>query len=297
MAFSLAYTHPMDNTSGASQQLECRNALNYFFGTFLPARGWTTIQDDTYRWRTQYPVTNILNNNATEMMYGWVEYAGLVFNSVEDATYTTVPGDLGTVVGNIDDTFLIWDEDYSWKDRDWKFWTSDEDNSLYIVTQGNKTWFWGCKPKVAIYRENSTYTTAPSVETYDTHIFFPMPFRWHAANAPGDRNTYSFEADLLMCIEETEYVKPDGLAFARYITFRNQYTNNFMAYIDYNDIRRKVVNLGMRPTRATNTSILITESLNKYFINGTDWWVSYAGASNIYGALAFNFGTTEPDFN
>jgi len=296
MAFSLAHTHTMDNTSDATQQAECRNALDYFFGTFLPARGWTTTNDGTNRYRFQWPVTNVLNSNATENVYGWALYSGVELFQYEDATYTTVPGDLGTDTSNVT-SYTFWTSGYTWRDKDWKFWTSDEDNSLYLVTQGTNTLFWGCKPKAAIHRENTTYATAPNVDTYDTHLFFPMGTTWFAGNATGVTNTSSTERSLRMVVDENQYVKPDGLAFAKNITYRTIDTYNPVVFVGYNDIRRKVNEVAFRPTVGTATNVLNTNAIEKYLVNSTDWWVSYGGITTSSHYMAFNFGTTEPDFN
>lgn len=296
MAFSLAYTHTMDNTSDATQQAECRNALDYFFGTFLPARGWTNTFVSTNRYRHQWPVTNVMNSNATENMYGWSTYTGTQLFQYEDATYTTVPGDLGTDITNVV-VMTFWSSGSTYKDKDWKFWTSTEDTSLYLVTQGTKTWFWGCKPQAAVHRENATYTTAANVDTYDTHYYFPMATQWYEGNAPSDTNTSSTETTLQLSVEESQYVKPDGLAFAKNLTFVNAANNCFRAFIGYNDIRRKVNDLAYRPISATSTSTFTTDTLEKYLVNSTDWWVSYGGITTTGHYMAFNFGTTEPDFS
>lgn len=297
MAFSLAHTHTMDNTSDATQQAECRNALDYFFGTFLPARGWTNTFVSTNRYRHQWPVTNVLNSNATENMYGWSIYTGTTLTQYEDATYTTVPGDLGTDATNAQ-LITFWDAAYTYKDKDWKFWTSTEDTSLYLVTQGTKTWFWGCKPQVPIRRENTTYTTAANVDTYDSHFFFPMGYNWFNGNAPETSNTSGTELTLRMFVEETQYVEPDGLAFARNISFGRPNSGfQLGAFIGYNDIRRKVNDLAYRPTVGVTQTNLTTDTLEKYLVNSTDWWVSYGGITTANHYMAFNFGTTEPDFS
>jgi len=293
MAFSLAHTITMDNTSDATQQQTCRDAIDYLFDTFLPARGWITTNDGTNRRRHQMPTLNALDGNNAEKFYGWSSYTSTTITQYEDSTYTTVPGDLGTdTTNNIFQTF--WSSSWSWKDLNWKFWTSDEDSSLYLVTQGTFVHFWGFKPIVNIYNENATYATASNADTNRTHLFYPNYNTWYTSNQPSAIGGSSVEYNLALRCDETQYSEPDGLTFAKNPTW--YYSSYPVATCPYNDIRRKIPPSSNRATSPQSSNSPMTDTLQKYFINGTDWWISWGGPTTSTPYLAFNFGTVEPDF-
>ena len=53
-------------------------------------------------------------------------------NMYEDATYTTVPGDKGTDTTN-QIQLIFHSTSLTWGQLDWKFWTSDVDDSTWMV--------------------------------------------------------------------------------------------------------------------------------------------------------------------
>jgi len=297
VAFSLAHTIAQDNTDDAAQQAKTREAYDYLYDTFLPARGWVTTNDGTNRRRWQMPVLNAIDGNSAAMMYGWSQYTGSTLVQYEDSTYTTVPGDLGTDTTNSISNG-IWASSDSYRSLDFKYWTSDEDLSLWMFTQGTKLRAWGAKFLVNIYEENTTFPTAPNVDTHKTHLFHPSYNFFYFTNQPYGLGDNLNEQPLYLNNTATKYTKPDGFAFAKNPTFylRLNSTGFPIAQIAESDIRYKIAEPNFRTTTMIDENNLVTGLLEKYFVNGTDWWVSSGGPADPDPRLAFNFGTTEPDF-
>ena len=210
-------------------------------------------------------------------------------NMYEDATYTTTPGDLMTDTSNL----------YSWTVNDvttqnssWKFWTSTEDTSLFMVTRANMLITWGGKFEVGVWYPNSNYTVANTTDTYRTQFAFPHPALRYT-NQQFTTNTSSTEYTAYIGTPSS-YSEPLDLTFQK--NFYIESTTTSLGRINYSDIRKHIPPSSSRITGYSLYGIANSATVTLYkYQNGSDWYLSTAVPSSP--GLAFSCGTTEPDLS
>lgn len=195
MTFQLAATKYVRVNGTYDEEIaDLIEAVDYFYLTFLPARGWTT-QTHVSRMPTDAtPGTDGLSiryymyqRNFTDgftgearkhYMHSRVNFypvagaASCELIDYEDATYTTTPGDKG------EDQSMSWT---TWLHRPaydsqgiypFKFWVSDVNNKSFLVTRGNRLYLmelgcdwcqWESCPRSPDYE-------TPNERQYNTHI-------------------------------------------------------------------------------------------------------------------------------
>lgn len=144
MTWSLTHTVAWDGNNATNH-----TALSYMFDTYLPSKGFTvTAHPDASAYKRSFSKT--YTNTAapgSETQYWWVNWLSTT-NSTDytiymDATYTTVPGDLGTYTSFNSGSNNFNTSSYpSIYNFDWKFWTSDQVSNSSLVTRGKKVmWY------------------------------------------------------------------------------------------------------------------------------------------------------------
>ena len=302
VAFSLAHTVVVDQSTSASIWADERTAILYLTDTFLPARGWVVNTSagtsGAVKRGLAMPSYDLYNSNATAYSYNWltVPTASTVFASTylaiyEDANYTTVPGDKMTDTTNS----ITWyfKPTGGANTANWKFWTSDEDASLFFVTRANKVILWGCKRHDIFMDSNADYPESSSADQWRTHYYPPCP-QVIAGNLPNATNTSSTEWTVYFN-QIVKYAEPSAYSYMRNFSISNQ--DREIGYIDYNDIRQSVPVQSERPTSPGFWSLPSTSTgVPLYKVtDGTDWYVTTSAPTN--NGLAFYCGTTEPDLS
>ena len=297
MAFSLAHTIAQDNTSDATRAATAIDMYEYFFDTFLPARGCTTTVKNSTSRGVIWNVTD-LRTNTNWPMYNWFSWGTsgtYTLTQYEDATYTSTPGDLMTDTTNsLVTTSVTGNALYA--TSDYKFWTSSEDSTLYIVTQGYKLHFFGCKPKIWVRESHSGYPAANNVDRYSTHMFLPAYNCFHMSNLPAYSNTNTAEG-AISTTQPSQYEYSTNPIFIR--DFVLMQGSDIMGSIDYSDFRYYSGAESVRTTssQSEQLSSLSIQDLYKYNVNTTDWWIVSGINTDADGGLAFYCGTTEPDIS
>lgn len=167
MTWSLSNTITYVNSSTDN------TALQYLFDTFLPTVGWSSSAHPsasaTKRSLTRSYTNQLTGNTLTN--YHWTDFASSnTYIMYEDATYTSVPGDLGTDGTNsITHTY----SNAAYSTLDWKFWTSSEKSSASLVTRGKYAiWFDPGVTDVFAYEDTGWNG---STDTGSTH-FYPYNY-------------------------------------------------------------------------------------------------------------------------
>lgn len=298
----------MDNTSSATKQQSTEDALYYFFKTFLPARtGITTNEVTSTKFGLQYPVTDTnVDNDYT--MYSWVSWTGTTTKTVtqyEDATYTTVPGDLLTDTTNSISLFSWVETDTSYATADFKMWYSTEEDSMFMLTQGPRLHCFWMKPHVDVYTPAAHVSTGPSVDRWDTFMFLMgANDTGRVCNLPYRTNTSTAEDTLYFHIPGRNYFSDQRL-LVRGTPFRpaTDYTTPTLGYLDRNDVRIYAPIESDRNSAAeawfTATGDALADATNEiklYRVNTTEYWAITANEDEEGGGLAFYMGTSQPDF-
>jgi hypothetical protein len=297
MSFSLAHTIAQDNTDDASRAAKIVDVYTYFFDTFLPARGWTTtVKNSTSRGAIQ-PFTD-LRTNTTDSFYHWCSWntsGTYTLNCYEDSTYTTTPGDLMTDTTNLV-TLTSITGSALYATSDFKFWTSDEDSSLFFVTQGYKLHLYGCKPKVWVRDAHSGYPASPSTDRDSTHLMMWGNTSCAYTNLPKYLGNNGNEVNLFIN-QPSKYELSTNPVFVR--DFELNDNTSTIGAVDFSDFRYYAPAESARNIAAVNREIdnMSALSLYKYLVNSTDWWVVTGTNVNAEGGLAWYCGTTEPDIS
>ena len=174
-------------------------ALAYHFDTYLPAKGWTTgAHPDASAFKRKFSWTATDNfTNTSQTSYFWTTWSSNTSTSsatiYEDATYTTVPGDLCTSTTN--GVSMSMSSSYAHFTSDWRFWTSDQNPNATLVTRNKKiVWFHQGYSNYN-YVQQGVWTGAN--QNPNTHIF-PLVTEsiMFFCNAPVDTGTTSSESYL-----------------------------------------------------------------------------------------------------
>lgn len=315
VAFSLAYEVIVDPTDGANFNAQNRAAILYFFDTFLPARGVITNSSEgtsgTVKRGWATPSYDINHGDAVTYDYHWASIpedlytlSGGAIRIYEDGTYNSVPGDKMSSTRNSINWYVVADDASSssndpYTSATWKFWTSDEDNSLYLLTRGNKVLMWGGQFRRAYVYPNSDYADVPGTDRYRTH-FFPScnegvsSSYGKTSNLPHTSNTSSTEY-VMGARTPHRFAEPKEFTLQRNwqaSTYEQSNANQLL--VDLNDIRLAIPEAAQRSTSYTITTQYMSYDAYK-LQDGTDWWIGLGAPTSM--GLAFYFGTTEPDLS
>lgn len=268
-------------------------AMQYLIDTFLPTVGWSTSahpSGSSTKRSLNRAYTNQLTGN-TLTNYHWIDIVSSVtFYSYEDATYTTVPGDLGTNTTNrVDCTY----ENGAYTGLDWKFWTSSERSSASLVTRGKYViWFDPGATDVFAYEDTSWNGSA---HTGSTH-FYPFNYSHsvlYFGNAPVTTPTNTIEFYLIPTHEGTQYHQPSvdsiikGFDYS-YTATTSEITSGPAYRITGNDIVLHVPGAGGINNKNIGGAGVVVQV-------GSDYYFRLTGGMNNVAPMLY-MGTSEPDF-
>ena len=273
-------------------------ALAYLFDTYLPAKGWTTgahPDANTYKRKFSWTATDNFTNTS-QTSYYWVSWSSNTSTSsatiYEDATYTTVPGDLCTSVTNS----IGWSfsSNYTHFTADWRFWTSDQNPNATLVTRNKKiTWFhsgysnWN-------YLQQGVWTGAnqnPNTCIYPLLSEGTLYFN----NSPVDTGTSSTESYMYFnCYFGSSYI--DLMPETFYSNFSVDYHNTAQNFrgpgyiINQSDIKYHVpaggsTNRGLQSNNSVNGVLLLANG--RYWLRGNPTMTD--------SSVVFDMGVSEPD--
>lgn len=271
-------------------------ALAYLFDTFLPSYGWTTSSHPTssstkrslFRSYTNQLTGNTLTN------YHWVDFANSsTFTLYEDATYTSVPGDLGTDNTNV---VVYTYNGGTFSTLDWKFWTSSEKANASMVTRGKYIiWFDFGVTDVFAYEDTNWNG---STDTGSTH-FFPYHYSLDSpifSNAPQLSGTNTSEGALRPSHRGTSFATPNvdsiikgwELSYSDGVNNADLITLGVAQRITGNDIVLHVPGNGIQDNYFfTGPGVVVQAGSDYYFRFGSN-------ISNVSPMVYM--GTSEPDF-
>lgn len=285
MAFSLSHT--IAGTTATS------TALAYMFDTFIPNYGWTTSAhpngNSVYRSLSRSYTNQLTGNTLTN--YHWVRWTSANnYQMYEDATYTTVPGDLGTnTVGNTTNIY----ENSSFTGKDWKFWTSSERSIASLVTRGKYViWFDPGVTDVFAYEDTAWNG---SIDRGTTH-FFPYNYNYGHfihLNAPAQNNTSYNQYQLLPVHEGTPYYQPSVDSIIKGFDYAYSSDVNSVHYgtayrITGNDMVLHVPGSGNQNNKGIGGAGVVVQV-------GSDYYFRLTGGMNQTAPMLY-MGTSEPDF-
>lgn len=285
MAFSLSHT--IAGTTATS------TALAYMFDTFIPNYGWTTSAhpngSSNYRSLSR-SYTNLLTGN-TITNYHWTTFSHQWYYLMyEDATYTTVPGDLGT---DNSSTVTSYYEATAYSGLDWKFWTSSEKSKASLVTRGKfVVWFDPGVTDVFAYEDPGWTGAADSGTTH----FFPWNYSHSSfmmANAPSNSGSHSAEYFIQPNHEGGSYQPAvDSIikGFDYSYTTQTGLLSGGPAYrITGNDIVLHVPAAGGQSNKDIGGAGVVVQV-------GSDYYFRFSATMTQVAPMLY-MGTSEPDFS
>jgi len=307
MAFTLDTSLPIDITDAASMQQSFNDALYYIFKTFLPARGFVTSEITSSKFTCQYPFTRI-SDGSDYTNYMWVQWTGTTtinLTMYEDATYTTVPGDLATDTTSTGTLTQYIYTDPIYATSPVKLWVSDEDNAMFMVTQGPRLHMWWEKPSIDVYEPAAHVSTGPSIDRFETQMFL------HGSNTASHRilnlpyNTgISSTEETLYALVPSENYFPDSKLLLRGFPLRINDDPQIIGYVDRADVRIfsaeesvRTKTTGQAWRNVTMDTLAGVEDIRVYRINGTQYWAIMSTEVDGNGGIAFYMGTSQPDFS
>ena len=290
MAFSVSHTESIDASSEANLKASTLNAVDYLWDTYLPARGWIIDSDTTVgtnrkiQFRQRH--TNWNNNGADYDMAGWTQYDSTNLGSSNLSFYEDSLLDGNSFTNT--ESMRLYDTSEFWSTQPWKFWVSDEDSSLILITQGNLLHMYGGKLDVGVVYPNSAQDTSTGQPNWQTYIF---PFLGKAVycNLPRNTNTSGGEFNMGVIIPN-KYEEP--VDYSGYKNFSFTDNGQPICTVDYSDWRIGIPAHGNRFSYRNTYTPITFQSLYKVQ-SGSDWYL--ATNTETESGMLWYCGTTEPE--
>lgn len=301
MTWQIEHTITWDPAVDAATQTI--DALKYFFDTFLPTKGWTTsprsgqTTASTIR-LAQRNFTDAYTNTAAKH-YLWFNFniSGTNFRcyQYEDATYTTTPGDLGTDSTNQSD-FYWHTNNYTWGQKNFKFWGSTENTKSFMVTRWDTILAWDPGINWPLFAPNSTIAAgeASNVDMWQSNLFIPMneseatSGQFRCTNLPVFDNTSTTEGSVYCCVGmNTNNKGADGGLWDK-VEFRIQQREGMSVIWDQADVKTYMYN--------TMTTGICTDNFIPVQVNNGNYWLFTKGNLSTT-QMCFDLGTTLPSFD
>lgn len=307
MTWTLA--NSIADTGNGSGSAASHTAMQYLFDTYMPAKGWTTAAHPSgsafKRKFSRTIATNGYNGASNVPQYFWADWfnatAPTTVTLYVDQTYTTTPGDTCTSTGK--GTSMIWNSSsYIGVNNAWRFWNSDQDSNAILVTRGKKVYMYAPSVTHATLWEDprwtagSTYNQATHLlpmtnanqfvfsgypmSTSNGNTLYPMIPDFGGSNITSISSTGLLGRGFSMMYGNTSYA-PD-----------TYFTRGFS--IDRSDVLFVQPN-GSSTQRGYFASANVAGAL--LLSNSNYYLLTYNQIAANYGALAFDFGTSEPDFS
>lgn len=305
MAWSTVYTQSYSGTADSQTFLE------YFFDTHLPTKnGWNISAHPSglaYQRSVELSLPSPWLNGANASCYFWVNWAtsstpnGWVW--YQDATYTSVPGDLGT------DSTNSWTSSTAWPDfgGDWRIWESSTDPEGVLVTKGRAVIFYWPGPSVWSLRVDQNWdgTTDDVSSSYGPYIgqnYGNLMCGNYPTTTAGSSNEYSMTVDTGVGVRDYS-----GMSGGPYWLIAGvQWMTSSTSAIPDSTATVAIPRTGadtawFLPDANTVTARYICTSSNTpwallFESNTSSYWL--LGTSDLNKqALALNMGSSEPDFS
>lgn len=304
-------TNTIADSSTSSGTAESHTAMQYLFDTYLPAKGWTvSAHPDASAYKRVFSRTTAANMiGQTLPLYYWANWSSVTPNTLNvyaDLTYTSTPGDVAnntSVYGSMN-----WNSaSYIGAGLPWRFWSSDQDTGATLVTRGKKVYWYMPDFQNDIHAMLLDTDWDGSSQNQTTCV---MPFTnqdiMRSAKWPMYTNTSNGRA----------HVRPNAASYnnvpmtATHTLIHNitwVATNGSSAYNDSstqplfvtgNDVsvfRNTVDNYTMTFWNGPTVSNTLLLSNGRYYLctNNSSSLDTVGGN----GSIAFDMGTTEPDFS
>ena len=291
-------TYQIVQTMPSASAENDKAAIYYFMDTFLPARGWTVgthpnksnTSTSTY-WMLQRNFTDLFTNTP-EKSYLWVKYwhssSTQYFSQYEDATYDTVPGDLGTDETNL--VSLSWTTNTGNTQFPWKFWVSSENNKSFLVTRYDTIYFWDYGCDFPVYRTWPA-NEAPGSDRKFTCNWLPVKGYTATSNLPNNSGTSGTEYKLKFVLPgKNENLQ--GTYLLSPITIKQDLCMNFIW--DQADVSMYCPDSSVAEFNRT----YIDANLSKVYpvqFNGIGDYYLLTENTPTSESIAFNVGPTLPD--
>jgi hypothetical protein len=163
--------------------------MAYLFDTYLPTKtGWTVSAHpdaSAFKRSVKLSLPSPWAGGSNTSCYWWITWGSTSPSSwiwYEDATYTTVPGDLGTDTTNYFGTATAW----TGFPGAWRIWECTTDPQAILVTKGKMVIMFWPGPTEWFLRENQSWTGANDTngacwgpyigQTYGQLMNFNYPF-------------------------------------------------------------------------------------------------------------------------
>jgi len=300
MVWSLA------NTIATASEADNHTALVYLFDTYLNSKSQFSVNPHPDASAFKRQITCTVNDNiygGTYSFYNWVTWADttpIQFTWYEDATYTTVPGDLCTDTTNaVVNGNSIWGTVFG----NWRFWTSSLDANACLVTIGKKIiFYWPGGNAWNVYSQSGLpWDGTPRDQT---HIFpYSGGSTIYYSNKPGLSATSTNEYVLILNppINNTVVDHLGGKdVFWKSPTWVYTASTGVGAY--WSSYSLEVVQVAsdqamwMSPSFAGSPFPLNAGGGGQLLLlNGTEWW--FCPSSAVYSPLCFYMGASEPDMS
>ena len=289
------------NTVTYTTAADNHTALVYLFDTYLAARGWTVAAHPgslAYKRKLKYTATNYATN-ANNTMYHWVDWLNTSgptsMNWYEDATFTTVPGDLCTSTTN--SISVPWTDATS-STKNWRFWTSSVVANACLVTRGKHVMlYWPGMSK--FYVEEASSWTAGNQN--NSTFYFPLLSStnsyWPAVNAPMSLGSSATNFSVVPLISASSTRVMGAKTYKNFTMGYGGDTNSSVQVNDYGFAWHETnsdVALYVPAANRTNRNMKGTSTTpGALWLSGSDYYLNANADSNQYGLL-FYMGTSEP---
>ena len=287
---TITYTAAADN----------HTAMVYMFDTYLAARGWTVAAHpdaSTFKRKLKYTATNYATN-ASFTQYHWVNWnsssAPTETYWYEDATFTTVPGDLGTSTTT---SSSWWWNDSSISTKNWRFWTSSANANACLVTRGKQVvFYWPGMSKWYIEEAPTWSAGTQNSSTYYFPSLIATTAYWATANAPFSVGNTGSKGSVVPLISASNTRVMEAKTYKNFPMGYGADTSSQLgsdvgvAWYETNDdtvLYVPSVLLYQRVIRCTYTSA------GSLWLSGSNYYLNANNSTTTYGLL-FNMGTSEP---
>jgi hypothetical protein len=279
------------------------HAVNvYFFDTYLNGRAnWTvTAHPDASGFKRSVKRT-ISNNPITGTsfeMYYWVDWSSVTSSTstswYNDATYTTVPQDLGTAA-DADRLIVTWTNGVS-SANVIRFWQSDQNANAFLVTKGKYVMMWDPGIDNILCFEEGTWTG----QYNNRSLVFPAGGGgfWRYNGLPYSRNATSPLASYITPAyggNNVDFYPSDG----QYIFMNTPYcysrdrTDGAEESIPLSHEACADIGIHTDGTMSSTSRITYSSADGSLLYDGTNY---YLRSNNNYtlGSIVFDMGTSEP---
>lgn len=284
------------------------HAVNlYYFDTYLSGRSnWTVSAHPSasgFKRTLKRTITNNPITGSSYEMYYWIDWQSTTSSQStfwnNDATYTTVPGDLGTYV-DADRHYTDWGKGASSANLV-RFWQSDQNANAFLVTKGKHVLAWDPGIDNILCFEDSNWDG--SAYKPRTHIF-PAggATPWYYNGLP-DANTVTSPAP--------RYIVPGyGGNHSNYYPVGSEYIFMNTPYWYSHDSttgntesfpisHEGCADIGMHVDESMTSTARTTyefSNTGSLMYDGTNYYLRVTNSYNL-PSIVFDMGTTEPDLS